>query len=73
MKKIYWKKTCPQDILAVFENVNIRTSSGNTTTGCPGTTVDVCTDRTTVAFNYNRTCSADKITSRKKLLFLTVV
>ncbi|CAC5359696.1 unnamed protein product [Mytilus coruscus] len=55
--------TCPQDILAVFDNVNITRSSGTTTTRCPGTTVDVCTDRTTVAFTYNSTCAAAKMTS----------
>ncbi|CAG2223198.1 unnamed protein product [Mytilus edulis] len=55
--------TCPQDILAVFDNVNITSSSGTKTTGCPGTTVDACTDRTTVAFTYNSTCAVAKMTS----------
>ncbi|XP_063414840.1 uncharacterized protein LOC134696815 [Mytilus trossulus] len=56
--------TCPQDILAVFDNVNITTSSGTKTTGCLGTTVDVCRDKTTVAFNYNSACSAAKMKSQ---------
>lgn len=55
--------TCPQDILSVYASLNITSPSGTTTSNCPGTTMDMCTDRTSVVFSYNDTCSPAKMTS----------
>ncbi|CAG2223197.1 unnamed protein product [Mytilus edulis] len=47
---------CPDDLLAIFQSVNITLSDGTKTTSCPGNTLDVCANRTTVSFGYNDTC-----------------
>ena len=47
----------------MYASVNITSSAGTTTSNCPGTTMDMCTDRTSVAFTYNDTCSPAKMTS----------
>ncbi|CAC5359695.1 unnamed protein product [Mytilus coruscus] len=50
---------CPDDLLAIFQSVNITLSSdGTKTTSCPGNTLDVCANRTTISFGYNDSCSS---------------
>ncbi|XP_052089681.1 uncharacterized protein LOC127726361 [Mytilus californianus] len=49
---------CPDDLLAIFQSVNITLSDGTITTSCPGNTLDVCANRTTVSFGYNDSCSS---------------